>query len=44
MRGDNLEDMQINIHETTVKINDIKIFGVKNLRIGKDYFMIKKRQ
>lgn len=34
--------MQIDINETTVKINDIKIFGVKTLKIGKDYFMIKK--
>jgi hypothetical protein len=34
--------MQINIHETTVNINDIKIFGVNDLKIGKDYLIIKK--
>jgi len=39
-----LKNIHFNIHETTVKINDIKIFGVNDLKLGMDYFIIKKNE
>lgn len=37
-----MKNIQINIHETTVEINDIRIFGVNELKLGRNYLIIKK--